>query len=274
VAVHRHTSYIVYFIYLIIVFFSLHRFLVQPGALELVFSYITYPFLCITHLVVSPIVNFNEKQKSAEELLQKLKTVTQQKELLQADYIALCAQIDFMHDIEELLNFKRRYITEQAHLTQVIFKQLSEQGHFFLLDAGSKKGIMLDMVALYSNCLIGRITEVYPYYSKLTLITDKSCKVSAYCVSTHAHGIAEGLNKQDQTVLRFVNHLEQVNKDDLVLSSGQGVVFPKGYALGKVKDFTLDGLYYTVNLTPLVEVNSIKYCYLLGKSEETNRTGP
>ena len=36
------------------------------------------------------------------------------------------------------------------------------------------------MIAVFKDCFLGRVVEVYPWYSKVLLITDPGCKVAVY----------------------------------------------------------------------------------------------
>lgn len=68
----------------------------------------------------------------------------------------------------------------------------------------------------------------------MVLITDKHSEVAAYTNITNANGIVKGINNPDECELIYVNHLLSVSDEDLVLSSGQGLVFPEGFCLGQV----------------------------------------
>ncbi len=59
-----------------------------------------------------------------------------------------------------------------------------------------------------------------------------------------------------------------MQKNDLVISSGQGMVFPRGFGLGRIRYFTADGVNYTTRLSPLLNLKKLDYCYLLQKGEE------
>ncbi|HVX01058.1 MAG TPA: rod shape-determining protein MreC, partial [Candidatus Babeliaceae bacterium] len=153
-------------------------------------------------------------------------------------------------------------------IADIILKQLTPEQQFFLVDAGSHKGITVGMVAVYKNCLVGKVTEVYPFYSKIVLITDSSCKISAFCLRTKAQGIHEGENSLDTTHLSYVSNLEAVQEDDLVLSSGEGLVFPRGFGLARVKYVELKDFKYTILLQPLVDFHTLTQCSLILKGNE------
>ena len=49
----------------------------------------------------------------------------------------------------------------------------------------------------------------------------------------------------------------------MVLSSGEGMIFPKGFGLGRIKDIEHDGYTARVAVTPLVDLKTIDYCCLI-----------
>lgn len=233
------------------------------GKLERSSSYLIYPVLVMQHSVVAPIKNYFNRRRSVEELSAALAKAQQERDCAVAQNIELNALIDYSQNVAELLDFKQKYLTENAFIAQVIAKNFSEQGHYFLLDAGERKGVHVDMVAVLNNCLLGKVVEVYPLYSKLMLITDKKCKVAAHCVKTKSAGIYEGTNDLQAGRLNHISHLAQVSDEDLVLSSGEGLIFPKGFGLGKIRSYQSQGLFYNITLEPLVDLRSIQYCALL-----------
>jgi len=252
----------------LLVFLGKHLFFFTPGILERVSSYVVYPLLVVQNKVVTPVKVFLQKRETLAVLELRHKELQEERNQLLAQTIQLRAALDHAHDIKELVDFKKRYDTSHAKLAHIILKHVSEQSHYYLLDKGSEHGIRLNMVAVNKNCLVGKVVEVYPYYSKLLLVTDTSCKVSACCVSTKVDGIHEGINNILQTSLQHVSHLDSVEVNDLVFSSGQGLIFPKGFALGKIQSYESDGLYYAIAVEPLIDVHAISYCYLITKGAE------
>lgn len=192
---------------------------------------------------------------------------------LQAQYIALVGSVTMCQDIEELLMFKKRYHTNHALIVDVISKQFSPSEHFFLIEGGKNKGIIPDMVAVYKNCLIGRVNEVYDRYSKIMLITDPQCKVSALCRKSLDRGIHEGTGALDVTQLSYVFDTQmdlekRLIKGDFVISSGEGLVFPKGFGLGTIVDYKKNDLHVDITIKPLLDLKKLDYCCILAKGSE------
>lgn len=191
-----------------------------------------------------------------------------ERENLLQELTLLKSSCHFVQETQEMIEFKKRYEQPVSALTHIIFRHFSEGGHFFLIDRGSVKGVTLDMIAVYKNCLVGRVVEVHPYYSKVALITDKSCTLAAYCSATGTAGIHQGMNDDAVTTLEHVSHLHPVKNQDLILSSGEGLVFPRGFALGTVQYNAIhEGVYHVIRLKPLLDFHALNYCYLLHKGE-------
>lgn len=235
------------------------------GPLERISASLVYPFLVIQHKLVSPFKSYFHKRANIAELEQQLKQVQHERDELVAQNIELQSVIDYLEEIHELVDFKKQYEYEQAPLAQVLARNLSEQAHFFLIDKGAHDNINVDMVALYKNCIIGKVVEVYPRYSKLMLVTDNSCKISATCAKSKAVGIYQGTNQEWLSSMAHVSHLSMLEAGDLVISSGEGLVFPRGFGLGRIKSFTKDGLFHQVAIEPLVDPRLITHCYLIQK---------
>lgn len=245
-----------------------HRvFFSAPGAIEHYSSYIIYPALVLQQHIATPVKSYFAKKRSLQELEEELLKVQLERDTILAQNIELNGIISFAQDTKELVEFKQRYNFTQAILAQVLVKNFSEQSHFFLIDKGSNAGAQKDMVVIYKDCLIGKIAEVYPHYSKVILITDQSCKVAAYCTQSKATGIYQGNNAEWAAQLHHVSHLSSLEIGELILSSGDGLIFPRGFGLGKIKAYQTEGLFHSVSIEPLVDLHAINHCYVVHKGE-------
>ena len=142
-------------------------------------------------------------------------------------------------------------------IAPILLKSLSDENHFLLIEGGTDQGLEPDMVCVYQNNLIGRITEVYDHISKVLLVTDRSCKVSALCSEHQVHGIYEGGNSAEQGKLCHVSHLFDVQNDDVVITTGEGLLFPRGYMLGRITHAKRAGVNYEISVKPFVDIRAI-----------------
>ena len=232
-----------------------------------VFAYALYPFLVIENTIITPMKKKLYWWRGASELRAVAEQLAHERDELLQKNIALEATLEYLNDCQEAREFKKRYASDQAIIAQVLLKNFSPQGHYFLLGAGRSRGIQENMVAVYKNNLIGRVSEVYQWHCKVVLITDPNCRVSAKCVGTGSPGIHMGSHQLQQTHLGFVNHLAQLKVDDLVISHGKGTVFPRGFALGRIKEYQLEGVHYQVVLEPLIDLRTIEFCTIIQKRD-------
>jgi rod shape-determining protein MreC len=251
----------------VVLFFVVNRiFFFSPSFFETFSSYLLHPVLTVQRTIVTTMADRLQRKKTIEALEKQLVYLNSCNQNLIEKNICLQASDKFAQETEELITFKKRYEGEQGFLVSVLLKHIADDQHYMLVDAGRDKGIVPDMVAVYKNCLIGKVIEVYETYSKILLITDRTCKVAAVCVGSNVHGIHEGTNSTNSSNLAHVSHLLQLQENDLVISSGEGLVFPKGFGLGTIDHFEPEGIHYHVILKPLCSIYCIEYCYLLAKT--------
>jgi rod shape-determining protein MreC len=226
-------------------------------------SYISYPVIFLNYKIVSW---FNQSKKSLVGEFSHQKENHELQDLvanLQAANIALRAKSKYWYDTKEVINFAKRYKYKDKILAQVFFKYFKPQEHYFLLGKGEQDGVRRGMVAVYKNILLGRVLSVYPQYCRLVLLTDRSCKIAVYAKKTKAVGICRGLNDTEEIALNYVSHLQKLELGDQLISSGEGETFPRGFGVGRITKLENNGMYYKVNAELLLDIESIKYCYLI-----------
>ncbi|MBN2267284.1 MAG: hypothetical protein JW725_02985 [Candidatus Babeliaceae bacterium] len=200
---------------------------------------------------------------------EKTQEIIAERDLWMKRAIELESMLAYERDLQELLDFRRRYAMKDAIIAQIIVARITPEGHSFLIEGGKNRGITKDMVALFNNHLVGRVNEVYNACSEVTLITDAHCSIQALCLPSRAKVIHRGINKENETSLMFVSHLEKVNEGDLVISYGSNI-FPRGFALGKIKSVTPAGVLYQISVEPLIPVTEVSHCLLVKKGEVEN----
>lgn len=256
----------------VLCFFVAHRSVTtNPGSLDRLFSCLAFPIVQIQRLVWDPFVHFCSEFKRRAAVDEVYKRTVQERDDLQAQLLELKATQHFFQETEEVRSFKDHYKHSKAVLVRVLMRQSGTDGNFFLVDGGSQKGIHKDTAVVYKNCLMGKVTEVYPYYSKVVLISDPSCKVASYCDATSTQGIYQGSGSEALGALTHVGHLSEVQEGDTVFSSGEGMIFPRGFGIGTIKSFAKNegDMQYTIVVTPFLDFSTIDYCYILEKEAST-----
>lgn len=249
-------------------FFIVHRSpVVAPGLAENIASCGIYPFLQLQKYGIYPLASFIKKWSLFSSLEAQYQTVLEERDALQAQLVAVKAVQHFSEETYEVREYAQQYAMKDAQLVRVLVKYFGKDAQFFIVEGGSYKGIHKDTAVVYKNCLVGRVAEVYPFTSKIVLITDPGCKVAAYCDHTKTPGIYEGRYSLTEGSLTHVGHLSMICEGDIVFSSGEGLVFPKGFGIGTISSFQKNegDMQYTIAVKPLIDVSTLDYCYILEK---------
>ncbi len=249
----------------LISFFIVNQFLFfESGALERFTNKVTYPVVVAASGVADFIQKRVEHRETYEQIKSELKLLNEKYSQLYEENVKIKALFKFDSDSKEIREFKDRYNLDGMMICKVLIKNLKKDGQFFLINRGSLNGIKKNMVGIYKFQILGKITEVHDYYSKLTLITDESCKVAAFTSSTNANGIVIGQNQKNRCKMHYVSHLLDIVDNDMVLSTGRGLVFPEGFCIGKIVEHSHshNSLYHDIDVEPLINFNTIKYCLL------------
>ncbi|MBV8661178.1 MAG: rod shape-determining protein MreC [Candidatus Dependentiae bacterium] len=249
--------------FLLLCGFMINRlFFFSPGMAETTSSYLLYPVIKIQKIFTDPLHAYTSKKSDIAILQQDIQLLQEKNEDLQAKIIAMSSIIDFENGSKEIREFAQKYDFSQQKLVQVLMRSFDDRGHFFWIDAGSNQGINLNMIAVYKNNIIGRVIYVDSFYSKIALITDKKCKIAVHCGNTKSIGIYEGNNSFHPT-LEFVPHYEKLEVGDLLISTGQGLVYPQGFSVGSIKSFEVQDVAYKVIVEPLIDLQNLQYIYLI-----------
>lgn len=226
-----------------------------------------YPLICVHTSVIKPYYDFCAALAGYRLLMQEHHALQQAYQELQGEYVALRATASYAHDVEKELGwFKKRFDASDACVVLVLGIHRSDRQHTMLIEGGANKGLEKDMVVLADNLLIGKIITVYPWYAVVQLITDPASCVSVYGIGSGAHGIVRGRGLPDTLLLERVDHLSPVQEKELLLSSGDGLVVPRGYGVGVVESYNSDGLYYTGLVRMMHDMSHLKTCLVVHRA--------
>ena len=116
---------------------------------------------------------------------------------------------------------------------RVIGRDPSNFLSYLIIDSGSQQGIEKGMPVVTERGLVGRITDVGSNWAKVMLIIDPSSSVNALIQTSRATGVVEG-QVGGSLVMKYIPQGEEVNVNDIVLTSGLGGNFPKKLIIGQV----------------------------------------
>lgn len=125
----------------------------------------------------------------------------------------------------------------------VIGRDPNENFYGFTADKGSADGIKTGDPVMTDDGLVGWVAEVAPHSCKITTILSPDAGVGVTDKRTENGGIISGSPILcDEGLTRMINVSAQNNmeKDDIIVTSGFGGVYPKNIKVGKVTELTND----------------------------------
>ena len=121
-----------------------------------------------------------------------------------------------------------------THITGVV---LADSGSPFrqsvLLNVGTRDGIQDGWATMDGIGLVGRISGVGNRTSRVILLTDSSSRVPVLVQPSGQRAILSGDNSM-LPPLDFLEHPDEIQPGDRVISTGDGKVFPAGLLVGQV----------------------------------------
>lgn len=134
------------------------------------------------------------------------------------------------------------------------------------IDKGISSGVEKGMPVVTVEGVVGQVINVSPRFAKVLLATDPNSAVDAILQTSRALGIVKG-NGQGYR-MDYVLREKEVAKDDLVVTSGMGGVFPKGLLVGRVSEVGKDkrGMFHTITVQPAVDFRELEYVTIILKA--------
>jgi cell shape-determining protein MreC len=67
--------------------------------------------------------------------------------------------------------------------------------------------------------------------------------------------------------MKYVDHLQPIFENDLIITSGIGFIFPYGLGVGTVHAVYSEHKHKIITVKPFIDYKEIRYCYLIKKDE-------
>jgi rod shape-determining protein MreC len=103
-----------------------------------------------------------------------------------------------------------------------------------VLNRGTEDGVARGQPVIDDTGVVGQITRVFPFTSEVTLLTDKDQAIPVQLVRSGLRSVAYGRGQTGGLELRFMATNADIQKGDLLTTSGIDGVYPPGLAVAKV----------------------------------------
>ncbi len=162
--------------------------------------------------------------------------------------------------LRQALGWQKR-LPGQPRLVRVVGQDPANWWRTILIDAGIRDGwIRTNMVVLVPEGLVGRVAEVGFDRSRVLLVGDPNCRFSAQVQPGGERGaVAKGIISPNvgsfdrlMVDLAYLPGGSAVKPGQMVVTSGDGGIFPKGLQVGQIVDVRTND--YGMNLEARVKL--------------------
>jgi rod shape-determining protein MreC len=159
---------------------------------------------------------------------------------------------------------------ENIKIAKVIQRDVIPNKKSLKMNIGSKDNIKMGQTVMGVNGLVGQVVEINSFTSKVLLITDSSSNVPAIIARTGQQVIIKGESQTDMMEISFLKNEADIQKGDLIVTSGQAKRFIASIKVGRVKDIVKNEgeRFSRVTLIPLENINDINEVIITPDEDE------
>lgn len=152
-------------------------------------------------------------------------------------------------------------------IASVIFYSSTPYSEFYKINKGMTDNLSPGQAVLDSNGIIGQVVSSTPSNSRVLLITDPESQVPVRIQRTGQRGILSGLGNTELQ-LNFIANSSSVEKGDVLETSGLGGIYPVGYPIATITEFTIrdDTPYFNIRAHPISQLKKTDKVLVLSKN--------
>jgi len=154
---------------------------------------------------------------------------------------------------------------ERVLIAELLAVDFDPYRHHILLNRGRQHGLYVGQPVLDQYGVIGQIIRADPLTSTAILITDPNHALPIQINRTGVRTLALGSGKLHELELPHIAHNEDVKVGDVLVTSGMGGRFPRGYPVGTVTavEFDPGSPFARIIAKPLAQLDRIREVMLL-----------
>lgn len=151
-------------------------------------------------------------------------------------------------NLRDLLNLRPRY-EPSAQVAEILYKARDPFVRQIVVDKGASHGIAAGAPVIDSLGLVGQVHRVYPWASEVALITDREQAIPVQVVRSGLRAVIFGLGYDGALDVRFMPVNSDIEKGDLLVTSGIDGVYPPGLPVAFVDSVERTAAYAFARIT-------------------------
>lgn len=162
---------------------------------------------------------------------------------------------------------------EYKKIGEILTAQTDRYRQQVVINQGKKDGAYVGQPVIDEKGVIGQIISVGEQTSRVLLMTDVTHAIPVQVLRNDVRMIASGTGRSDELSLDNVPRSVDIEKGDLLVTSGLGGRFPEGYPVAIVQNVSRDGSNYfaTITAKPLASIERLRYVLLVWANEDMHR---
>ncbi len=226
------------------------------------YNLIERPFLTITGFIQSGFTIISRGISSTWNGYINLINVQTENEILASEVKRLRSEVIYLKELAstgkrltELLELRDESVERKA-AASIIAKDPVNWYEAIVINKGENDGIEPGMGVITAGGVIGRVVKTAPDYSRVLLIYDRNSAVGALIQRTGDEGIVVG--QQGRTLrLNYIMTDADVQRGDIIITSGTDGVFPRGIMIGRVNRIEKpeNRLFQSIELIPEANIS-------------------
>lgn len=165
--------------------------------------------------------------------------------------------------LKELIDFEKEIFPTKI-ISKVVSWNSSSEFRVLRINKGAKDGVLLQAPVITPLGLVGYVHRLTDNFSDILTIQDSNNHVDVSLERTRGQGILEG-SADGIISLKYIPKSEAVIIHDMVITSGQGNIYPKGIRVGTVSKIEKDsyGVTQSIEIKPSVAFDKLEEVIVL-----------
>lgn len=182
---------------------------------------------------------------------------------LRSEYVSLREKALAADRLMELLRLKDT-LKKEYIIATIIAKDPASWSSAAVINKGMKDGLRPNMGVITESGVVGRIVKTTPYYSRVLLLSDRNSSIAGLIQRTRYEGIVAGAVGMPLR-LNYITITSDVQKGDMVLTSGTDGVFPEGIVIGRISrvNSPKNAMFHSIEVLPGVNLLKVKEVMVL-----------
>jgi rod shape-determining protein MreC len=169
--------------------------------------------------------------------------------------------------LSALLGFRESYEKAPMLAARVIGASSDTSSNTLFVNRGQGDRVRPNMAVITPEGIVGKIVEVFPATAQVLLISDRDSGVGALLEETRTHGVVKGSGGPDPRLDYVVND-EKVRSGDVILTSGEDRIFPKGLLIGVVSSANPGNPFQTIRVKTAARLDRLEEVLILLSEQE------